>query len=213
MIINKSIWFKGYKESKRKPLNNNIKTDVLIIGGGITGLTTAYFLKDENLNITIVDQNSIASGQSSKATGKLTYLQGSIYNKIKEIYDYETANLYLDSQKDAIEIVKKIIIDNNIKCNFESNNSYVFTNNKNKICDFSILEKTLRLNKQSYKTDTKLPIKFPSVYSIKVDNTAVFNPVKYLNEIKNILIKNKNINIYESTRIIDIKKKNNSCKI
>ena len=102
-MINKSIWLKGIKRKKSNQLKENINTDVLIIGGGITGITTAYFLKGSNLNVTLVEQNKIASGQSSLATGKLTYLQGLISNKIANIYDKETATNILKLKKKQLK--------------------------------------------------------------------------------------------------------------
>ena len=203
-MINKSIWLKGIKWKKSNQLKENINTDVLIIGGGITGITTAYFLKGSNLNVTLVEQNKIASGQSSLATGKLTYLQGLISNKIANIYDKETATKYIEAQKEAIEIVKDIIIDNNIKCDFESNNSYVFTNKNFNIYKLVKLEEILKSSNCSYKTVKSLPIKFPTTYAVKISDSAVFNPVKYLLELKRII--EKNISIYENTKIISLEK-------
>jgi len=204
-LINKSIWLKGIRYKKNPQLSEDLETDVLIIGGGITGITTAYFLKDSNLKVTIVDQNKIAHGQSAHTTGKLTYLQGLIYNKIESIYDKETALSYLNSQKEAIDIVKDIIIENNIKCDFESNNSYIFTNKAFNYGKLNKTENILSKGKIKYKSLTKLPIKYPCSYAIKVDDTAVFHPVKYLLELKRILQENK-IEIYEDTKIINLEK-------
>lgn len=53
--------------------------DVGIIGGGITGLSTAYYLKDTNLKIALFDKDLIGQGVTSKTTAKITYLQGDIY--------------------------------------------------------------------------------------------------------------------------------------
>lgn len=202
-MINKSIWLKGIKEKKEENLKDDIETDILIIGGGMTGITLAYFLKDENLKITLVESNSIASGVTSKSTGKLTYLQGTLLDKIKNVYDEGTALKYISSQKEAIEIVKKIIIDNNIKCDFQSNNSYIFSN-KNQNADKILSTKEI-LDKGEHKNKlgTNLPINFPSKISLKIDDSAVFNPVKYLISLKAI-IKEK-IKIYEDTRITNIK--------
>ncbi len=203
-MINKSIWLKGINFKKGNTLKENINTDILIIGGGITGISSLYFLKDSNLNITLVDSNNIASGQTSKSTGKLTYLQGLLLNKIENIYDRDTAIKYLNSQKDAIEIIKEIIIENNIKCDFESNNSYVFTSKKNNLNKLNELKNILDYANIKYKLTSTLPIKFPCIYSIKVTDTAVFNPVKYLLHLKEILEKKNNINIYENTMIENI---------
>ena len=77
-MINKSIWLKNLKEKSLPKLHENLKTDILIIGGGITGISTAYFLKDSNKDIILVDQGKIGHGTTSKTTGKLTYLQGTV---------------------------------------------------------------------------------------------------------------------------------------
>ena len=84
----KSIW-----EDYSKTINNNIKpfknikTDILIIGGGITGLTTAYFLKDTNKKITIIDKSLIGKGVTSKTTAKISFLQQDIYGKITKMHN------------------------------------------------------------------------------------------------------------------------------
>lgn len=204
-MINKSIWLKGIKNRRCTTLKNNIETDILIIGGGITGLSCAYFLRNYGFDITLVDSERVGYGQSSNSTGKLTYLQGSIYEKISNMYDISTASSYLNSQKDAIELVKDIIIENNIKCDFESNNSFVFTNKASEYAMLDTLVKLLENDKIKYKNIKVLPIKFPCSNCIKVDDTAVFNPVKYMGGLKEI-IKNSNVNIYEKTKIIGIEK-------
>ena len=207
-MINKSIWLKGIKNKKSNTLKENIETDILIIGGGITGITTAYFLKNSKLKVTLVESNKIATGQSSKATGKLTYLQGLLLNKIENIYDIETAIKYLNSQKEAIDIVKEIIIENNIKCDYESNNSYTFTYKNSNIEKIKNIEKILKKANINYKNTSTLPIKYPCKYTIKVDDTAVFNPVKYILGIKEII--EDKINIYENTRVLKIENNNTS---
>ena len=204
-MINKSIWLKGIKNKKGNTLKDSVETDILIIGGGITGMTTAYFLKNSKLKVTLVESNKIASGQSSKATGKLTYLQGLLLNKIESIYDTETVIKYINSQKEAIDIVKDIIIENNIKCDYESNNSYTFTFKNSGIDKLKNIEKIFKKANIKYKNTQTLPIKYPCKYTIKVDDTAVFNPVKYILGLKEIL--EDKINIFENTKVQEIELK------
>lgn len=207
ILNNKSLWLKGIKDKAFPQLKQNIETDVLIIGGGITGITTAYLLKDSDLDVTLVEQNKIGTGQTSNSTGKLSYLQGTIYNKIENIYDKETAKKYLAAQKEAIDIVKDIIIENNIKCDFESNNSFIFTDKNMNISKLNQTAKILKYSKSNYKIVKNLPINYQSSFAIKVDDTAVFHPVKYLLELKRIL--KDYINIYENTKINCLEKKDN----
>ena len=120
---NKSIWNLYMRKNYQDKLNEDLNVDVLIIGGGITGITTAYFLKDTKLNVALIEKDHVGSGATSYTTGKLTYMQDLIYHKMKT----EEAMLYLESQKEAIKIVKDIIKKHNIDCNLESTSSYVFT--------------------------------------------------------------------------------------
>ena len=94
--MNQSIWKKIKKNNEYHDFKKDV--DVLIIGAGLSGINTAYFLKDSNLKVCLIDDGEIGNGASAYTTGKLTYLQSDILTKIQNIYDYETAKKYLDSQ-------------------------------------------------------------------------------------------------------------------
>ncbi len=199
-MINKPIWLKGIKKCNYPTLKSDIDTDILIIGGGITGISVAHFLKDEDLKVVLVEGKEIASSTTARTTGKLTYLQDGIYGKILDNYSIKDAKLYLKAQREAIDYVKNIIIENNIKCNFESNSSYLFTTSSLNIPKVK-REKEFLEKEVTVKELDKLPINFPCKYAIRVDNTATFNSVKYVRELSKTL-KNE---IYEKTRITDIR--------
>ena len=196
---NKSLWQLYMRKNYTEKLNKDIETDILIIGGGITGITTAYFLKDSNLNITLIEKDHVGSGATAYTTGKLTYMQDLIYHNMNE----DTAIKYLNSQKEAIKIVKDIINKHNIDCNLESTSSYVFTDEYSKINNFKQEENTYDKLYIKYKKGSKIPIRFPSIYSLKTNGSYVFHPLKYLYSLKKILL-NSNINIYENTNAIDV---------
>lgn len=118
---NKSIWSK-YLEKNEKILDKNLSVDVLIIGGGISGVLTAYNLNNSGLKIALVERNEIGSGITSKMTAKVTLLQD-ILTKIDE----KDLDLYLKSQIDGLKILKSIIEDNNLDCCFKKNTSYLYT--------------------------------------------------------------------------------------
>ena len=84
---NISIWKDSCFSIDSKKLDKDIECDILIIGGGLTGLSTLYHLKDSELKVVLVEQNKIGMGVTANSTGKLTYLQDSMYNKIWKKYD------------------------------------------------------------------------------------------------------------------------------
>lgn len=197
-MINKSIWLKNIKDKRLPKLKEDIESDILIIGGGITGISCAYFLKDSNKNIVLVDAQQIGRSTTSRTTGKITYLQGPIYQKIDNIYGIAIAKKYLDSQKYACSLIRDIIIKNNIKCDYESNSSYLFTSGKTNTIKNEI--KVFKKMGEEFKIKKELPISFPSNISIKIDNSAVFHPLKYVLSLKDICI-NSGIKMYENTMI------------
>ena len=109
---NESIWKNVLQKPVYSKLNKDINVDVLIIGGGITGISTLYHLSNSNMKVCLVEKNSLCSGVTSRTTGKLTYLQGDIYTKIKKYNGIDKAKLYLESQIDAIDMVKDIVNKN-----------------------------------------------------------------------------------------------------
>jgi len=203
---NKSIWKENIKPKKMPTLEGNKTCDILIIGGGIAGLSTAYFLKDTKYNIILIDKDICGMGITANTTGKFTFMQDLIYHKIENNYNKSIALKYLNSQKEAIKIAKNIITKNNISCDLENTSSYIFTNDMKKLTNFKKEQKFFDNNNISYKRLTKIPLAFPSIYAIKVNSGFVFHPLKYINSLKDI-VKDK-IKIYENTKAYDLDKIN-----
>ena len=196
----KSIWLDSCIECHYPKLEKNIECDILIIGGGITGISCGYFLKELNESVVLVEANQICTGTTSKSTGKLTYLQDDISNKIRKNYNIKTAKLYIESQKDAIELVKKIVLDNNLSCDFEPSTSYLFSKYDSK---------KLKQNYNLYKENStvkflkrKLPYEEQIYNVIEANDAFVFNPTKFCVNLSKII--SKKVKIYENTRIIGI---------
>ncbi len=197
----KSLWLDGYDDNNYVSLDKDINCDVLIIGGGITGLSTLYNLKDSNLNIVLVEANLVGSGITGHTTGKINYLQELIYSDIKKKHNYETAKLYYESQIEAINKIKEIIKKEKISCDFEQVKSSVYTNKKEDIKKIQ-KEKELLL---SFNAKVEEEYKNFGKYQISVNDTYVFHPIKYLQELKKIC--QKKHKIYEKTKIVKIEEK------
>ena len=207
--MKKSIWQKDNINFKFKALDKNIKTDILIIGAGITGISLAYNLINSKYNVTIIDAGKVANGVTSKSTGKITYLQELRYQDIINTYDFETAKLYYESQKEAIRIIKRNIKNNNINCDFQKSSTIIFTSDIKEVSKFNREEKILDKLGAKYYNDKKI-LKDESIKRyIMVNNTYVFHPIKYLNALIKIIRKSKNIDIYENSRVGKIKNEDN----
>lgn len=199
-----SIWNKEEKERKIEILNTNREVDILIIGAGITGLTTAYYLKDTP-SISVVDASLYGHGVTLNTTAKITYLQQVVYTKIESLTNRKTATMYLKSQLEAIEYLKNIIEKEKIDCDLKKVPSYLFANTEKEISKVKKEVNFLKNNGIGIKMD-ELPNKITSHITYSVDDTYTFHPLKYLDGLYSILIES-NISIYENSPILKVEQK------
>ena len=194
----KTLW-QNINMHKFKTIDKDMSCDILIIGGGITGLNTLYALKDKD--VILVEKNTIGSGITARSSAKITFLQENIYSKINDI---NKAQKYYECNKLAINTLVHIINKENINCDLEKVKSYLYTTNINNIKKVKKEKEILELFGESPNNSNILPNNMLVNYAFSVDNTYVFHPLKYIN---NLAYKLKE-KIYEHTNIINIKEEN-----
>ena len=199
--MEKSIWEDN--KTNFSYTKKNIDCDVLIIGGGMCGMSTLLMLLDSDKKVVLIDSNKIGSGITSKTTGKISVVQGYNYQNISKISKSLAYN-YLHSQAYSVKKLVRLINHYNIPCDLVKSSSYLFTNleeNKEKIDnEKSILDEVIKCE-----VINSLPNGYPCLYGIKSDFSFVFNPIKYINYIKDLC--KKKMDIYEYTRAISITRK------
>ena len=192
---NISIWKDTVKKEKFDKLNSDIDTDVLIIGGGITGVSTMYHLCNSGLKVVLVEQNKIGYGVTGNSTGKLTYLQNDLIDKIRKCFDDDTALKYIKSQIEGINLIRGIIKKEKINCDFVKVPSYIYTNKEDEIAVLKNMEEFLSNNNiNTIHSDINI---VDNKYNFGVNDSYMFHPLKFLYGI----INNLNCNVYEDTSI------------
>lgn len=185
----KSLWQDGNIMPHFGHLNGDCKTDVLIIGGGIAGLLTAYFLHQRNIDYILVEKNTLCSGVTGNTTAKITFQHGLIYQKLVKNIGVDGAKTYLKANQNAFK--KYSDLCRKIACDYQVKNNFVYS-----LDDRRKIEKELdALNKIGYLANfcKNLPLPFDTVGAVEFKNQAQFHPLKFLAHIS------KNLNIYENT--------------
>ena len=104
-----SYWISSAEDTNFPTLDKDLKTDLLIIGGGMAGISTAYQLINKDLDIVIIDSKKIVQGTTAHTTAKITSQHGLIYDKFKKSLGESMARQYAESNEFAIKEIKKII--------------------------------------------------------------------------------------------------------
>ena len=108
------------------PLEENIETDVVIVGAGIVGLSIAYCLSQAGKKVIVIEDGFIGSGETGRTTAQLVTALDQRYYEMEEIFGKENTRLIANSHKEAIEFVKHTIAKENIDCDFQQMNRYLF---------------------------------------------------------------------------------------
>ncbi len=189
-----SIWENSVKLPSFIHLNKDIKTDVLIIGGGLCGILCAYMLKEAGVDYILVEADRICSGITHNTTAKITSQHGLIYNKLIQKFGTEKARMYLDANEDAL--VKFRELAGSIDCDFENKASYVYSLNDR----LSLEEELDALQTLSFHAEfvRRPSIPINTAGAVKFNNQAQFNPLRFVAGIA------KDLNIYEHTRVTEL---------
>ena len=123
---NLSYWLASVQPIIYKELRRNIETDVLIVGGGIAGLSTAYCLASSGQKVTVVDDGYIGSGETGRTTAHLTCALDDRYFKLEKIFGTEKTQLAANSHMAAIEWIEQTVKRENIDCHFNKVPGYLF---------------------------------------------------------------------------------------
>ena len=96
-LLMKSYWIKSVDEkevNKFESLQENIKTDICIIGGGLTGLNLMYNLRKYNINTVLIEKDKICRSTSGNSTAKITSQHGLIYKYLADSEGLDYAKNY-----------------------------------------------------------------------------------------------------------------------
>lgn len=193
----KSVWSESCNFKKRESLNENIETEVVVIGAGIAGLLTAYLLKKKGISVVIIEAEKICSGNTENTTAKITSQHDLIYDKLIKDFGEDRARQYATANELAIKKYKEIIEEENIKCDFEEKDAYLYTLDNVPALENELDAATKLGIKAELLENTNLPFKVKS--ALKFYKQGQFNPLKFLEAIS------EDLTIYENTRALEIK--------
>lgn len=191
----KSLWHYTAIGGNFPELKQNIQTDILVIGGGISGLLCAYFLNQDGADVTLVESGKIFGGISGNTTAKITAQHGIIYSNLVSRFGENKAKLYLEANNSVLEEYRRMCAD--IDCDFEEKDAYVYGTQDNA----KIKKEYETLKALGYNADlvTDTPLPFSVTGAIRFKNQAQFNPLKFAYSIS------KGLKIYEHTKVRELK--------
>ena len=204
---NISYWIDSVKPLSFVPLDKNVETDILIVGGGIAGLTTAYCLLKAGRKVVVVEDGYIGSGETAHLTAALD----DRYYEIEAAFGESNSILAAESHAAAIDWIENTIKQELIECDFERLDGYLFLHPSDTIENLKKeYESTKKAGLNTGWVENIPDIKSETSPGIHFPRQAQFHVLKYLQGLASAIIRQGG-QIYTSTRAINTNNKGASC--
>lgn len=200
---NYDIWLEGVNRVNYPRAVLPIETEVLIIGGGITGISAAYLLAKAGKKPVLLEKRKLGEYVTDCTTGFLSQIIDASPDRLVKLFGIEKSKLVFESHQKAIDDIEKIVLTENIECEFKRCSSYIYANNeKEEKVLLKITDKYKKLGVNAeYKNDGTL--KFNKFGYIEIFNQAKFNAIKYITSLAQIAVNNGAI-IAENTKVLNL---------
>ncbi|KIL52788.1 FAD-dependent oxidoreductase [Jeotgalibacillus campisalis] len=185
-------------------LDESRQTDVVVVGGGITGLTTAYLLCQKGLRVTLVEASELLSGTTRYTTAKITSQHGAIYDELLQHFGRDGARQFFDQNQQALNWMRQIVKQNNWDCDFEDHDSWIYATSNESLKQLLKEQKAYEELDIPFRTASTLPFDIPCKGALIMPDQAQFHPIRYLAHMAKEIV-SMGGRIHEQTKAVDIK--------
>lgn len=186
---------KGISGSKEPLAGRTVEN--IVIGGGMAGMLTAYFLHKRGKEVVVLEANAVGSGQTAGTTAKITVQHGLIYDHLINTFGLARARQYADANRTAIERYRQIIEGEEIDCGFTRIPAYLYTRVNGDLLRREA-EAAQKVGISAFvEEDSELP--FEIMLAMGFDNQAIFNPLQFLHGIA------KGIEVHTRVQVCEIR--------
>ena len=184
-----SVWMET-ELPQFSPLDRDLRVNVCIVGAGIAGMTCAYLLARTGRSIVVIDDGPIAGGETGRTTAHLTNALDDRYYEIERIHGAEGARIAAASHAAAIDRVEQIASLEEIDCDFERLDGYLFLGGDSKKEELDRELKATRKAGLATELVDKVPVDFYDFGpALKFPRQAQFHPLKYLNGLTRAILR------------------------
>ncbi|RYM02924.1 FAD-dependent oxidoreductase [Sporolactobacillus sp. THM7-7] len=198
-----SIWFETVRLPSFKKLNGNLQTEAVIVGGGITGITTAYLLAKEGVKVVLIEADRLCSGTTGYTTAKITAQHTLIYDELIGHFGEEKAKLYYLANQGARDWIGQMVRTHDIHCDFREQPAVVYADKEKEVRQIEKEAEAYRKLGIPGTVTESLDLALPVKKALIMHHQAQFHPLMYLHFLIAELVK-MDVSIYEETVAVEM---------
>ncbi len=201
-----SFWIDSIPALKFDTLKENIETDIVVVGAGISGLSVGYCLSRAGRQVVIVEDGYIGSGETGRTTAHVVNALDDRYADLEKYHGEDGSRLAAESHTAAIDFIESTIRNENIDCDFKRVDGYLFLHETDDVKTLEEeLEATHRAGIKTIMQDQVPGIMYEKGPCLQFPNQAQFHPLKYIHGLAHSIVKNGG-KIFTETHATNVRK-------
>lgn len=198
-----STWLKDLPALPTFPhLPDSTSADVVVIGGGLCGVLTAYLLHRAGKHVVLIDKEDFTQSVTAYTTAFLTYIIDNDLTELVSMFGKEKTKLICDSHSAAIDLIEEIVKKEKIECEFTRVSEYLMAKNASDVETLTEIEEVSK--SLGYKTQLHTKnLGFGEKTYLEIPRQAKFHPMKFVRGLLTIM-KKEHVRIYSKTEATKI---------
>ena len=197
-----SIWTATAEAVDFPALERDLKVDVAIIGGGITGITTAALLARHGHSVAVLEAHKVGMGTTGYSTGNLYAMVAEPLHKLASKWGDDQVWKVVDSRRVAIDLIEKNTRDFDIRCNFSRQPWVLYSvdssSGSNNMIDREYV--AMREAGLDVRITADLPLPYEIHRALVVSNQAQLHPLRYVRQLA-AAIRSRQCHVFENTTV------------
>jgi glycine/D-amino acid oxidase-like deaminating enzyme/nitrite reductase/ring-hydroxylating ferredoxin subunit len=178
-----SLWqhhMPDYQSQRQQSLQPGKTYDVIVVGGGITGITTALLLQKAGRSCLVAEAQNLGFGTTGGTTAHLNTMLDTDYHTLINDFGEENARRVATVTREAIALIHKQVEQYGIDCGFEELPGYLFAQDEQQVKDLERIFEASRQVDIPIEYSNRLPIPVDFQKALVFDNQGQLHPSRYL---------------------------------
>jgi glycine/D-amino acid oxidase-like deaminating enzyme/nitrite reductase/ring-hydroxylating ferredoxin subunit len=177
---NESLWLATAEPTGYPPLAGDRSCDVAVLGGGITGLTTAYLLKRDGARVVVLEGRRVGSGVTGCTTAKVSALQQTVYRELRHRHGNDGAATYADASLAGVKLIAELAADEAIECNLERRAAFTYAAEESERSRVESEHDAARTAGLPVRMVDQLDLPYATYGAVCLDDQLQLHPVRYV---------------------------------
>lgn len=199
-----SIWSEGVSLPTWPSLDGDLEADIVVVGGGITGLTAATLLQRSGRSVVVLEAARVGGAETGLTTAHLTELLDTRYHALESKFGVEGARMAAESSRAAIDRIEAFSHEFKRSCGFARVPAYLYAETVEQRRDLEQEFDSLRRLGADVSWVDSFPLPLRVEAAVRVEHQAQVQPLEYLRELASLFIEAGG-RIFEDTRVLSVK--------